>query len=214
MKDLHAVETQSIQSHADQITHLRQQLAELENSQLTASPLPDIATLDDGELISSGSTAEVQTPEQPIAEIHLPANYDPAKAQKITETVSAMLLNPRFWAKPMRPDDFLGGCSIPVFDDRSLQKFYDHAYDYLVNDAAKESQRTNQPVVMPTEDQIKDEVWRRYTNKKVAEVKKALVTQRNTEAAKTGTDPVAVTEEEINQRVDEIVAALRKAEGC
>jgi hypothetical protein len=208
---MYTPEPRTTQSPTDQIAQLRQQLAELENSQPTASSEPGTTTTpDDGESTSSGSTAEAPSP----AHIEVPANYDQGMAQQITDTVAAMLLNPRFWAKPTRPDDFLAGCSIPVFDDRSLQQFYNHAEDDLTKDAARASQKTNQPVVLPTEDQIKDEVWKRYTKKKLAEVKKALVAERKTEAAKTGTDPVAVTDEEINDRVDEIVAALRKAEGC
>lgn len=136
------------------------------------------------------------------------------KKQALRDKLEETINNPRFWAKEIRYDSVMSALVVPVFDDKSLQMFYNHAQDDLTTEAAKKSCESGVPVVMPTEDEIKAEVWIRYTGKLIELEKKALTKSRKRDAEDNGTTFVRVTNEDVMPTVEQAVQKLRASENC
>lgn len=137
---------------------------------------------------------------------------DPVKKAKIEVLFTETINNPRFWAKENRYKALMVALVIPVFDDRSLQQFYNHSEDDLMAKAAKSSRDSGLPAILPTEEEIKTEAWSRYTEKIMAEEKKALVKKRKDDAKANGTRYVPVTDDDVRETVTDHVSKLRDQE--
>ena len=139
---------------------------------------------------------------------------DQAKKQALMAKFEETINNPRFWAKESRYKTLMDNLVIPVFDDRSLQQFFNHATDDLITAAAKKSSSSGLPVVMPTEEEIKAEVWRRCEAGLMEQEIKVLNQRRKAEAKIAGTKHVQVKAEEVKVSVDLELANMRAAENC
>lgn len=171
------------------------------------SDLPDKPAETDAPVESSSTSDGEPSPTE------CEVTIDPVKKEKLEVLFAETINNPRFLAKESRYTDLIAALTIPVFDDRSLQQFYNHAKDDLTNEAAVRSAKEGLPVVLPTEEEVKAEAWERYTKKQMVIERKALLKERKKESERTGNAPVPVKEEEVKARVKEIVAKLRETEG-
>jgi uncharacterized protein involved in copper resistance len=173
------------------------QSSELEKPQAETSILPYVST-----------SLNVSTLSAAIVLI------DQAKKQALEGKFNETISNPRFWAKDSRYKTLMDNLVIPVFDDRSLQQFFNHATDDLITAAAKKSSSSGLPVVMPTEEEIKVEVWRRCEAGMMEQEIKSLNQKRKAEAKTTGTKHVPVKSEDVKAIVDAELAKLRASENC
>lgn len=98
---------------------------------------------------------------------------DPARKNALRARFEATIANPRFWAKESRITALEDATLIPVFDDKSLQQFFNHAMADLESEAARKSSKDSLPAVLPTEEEGKAEAWRRY----IAQAKKQITKQ-------------------------------------
>lgn len=161
------------------------------------------------ESLGAGSPAEQYAPVQSSPVVGM---IDEVRKQAFQVKFNETINNPRFWARPSRVSGLDTALDIPMFEDRSLQQFYNHATDDLINEAAKRSARTGEPVVMPTEEEVIAEVWKRCLEKYIGLERRALTKERRLEADKTGRPIVRVTDTEIRERAEAAVEALRKTE--
>jgi len=141
-----------------------------------------------------------------------PIPVDGSKRQTLVNAFHAAIANPRFWAKENRYDVLLAACSVPVFDDRSLQMYYIHADSDLNAAAAKKSMADEVPAVLPTEEEIKAEAWRRWVASETESVAKGLNKVRREEAKLEGRKFIQVPAAEVQVIVAESEARLRASE--
>jgi len=133
---------------------------------------PDEGVVDDARDDSAGNTEVDHSPT--TSGTTAPASsIDPVKREELTQLFLATLDNPRFWAKDTRVEALKNALVIPVFDDRALQQFFNHAMDDLIAKAALHSSQSGQPAIMPTEEQAKTLAWERYAIKRKKELKRA-----------------------------------------
>jgi hypothetical protein len=137
---------------------------------------------------------------------------DLAKQEALRAKFEDTINNPRFWAKDTRYDTLMSALAVPLFDDRSLHQFYIHAESDMTADAAKKSSAAGVPAVLPTEEEIIAEAWRRWLADETKEVTKSLNKQRREEAKKAGTKFIPVSAEEVHAIVAKAEAELRASE--
>jgi hypothetical protein len=148
--------------------------------------------------ISIPVTLPLQVDQPEVASIiERDSGIDTAKRDGLAHRFTMTVNNPRFWAKLSRVQALEDALVIPVFDDKSLQQFYNHAMADLKAEAAEKSSRSGTPAVMPTEGEGKAEAWSRYEAKLNATIRKEL--------KKTG---AKVGEDEVNVRVKEAMDKL------
>ena len=139
---------------------------------------------------------------------------DKAKQDSLRAKLEETINNPRFWSKVSRYDSLMSAMSVPVFDDRSLHQYYIHSESDLKADAATKSFATGVPAVLPTEEEIKAEAWRRWVADNTKEVTKSLNKQRREDAKKAGIKFVPVPVAEVQAIVAKAETELRASEGC
>lgn len=132
--------------------------------------------------------------------------------QALRDKLEVAINNPRFWAKDIRYETLMNAMNVPLFDDRSLHQFSIHAESYLKSEAATKSFNTGVPAVLPTEEDIIVETWRRWVAEETKEVTKSLNKLRREEAKRTGVKFTPVPIEEVQAIVAKAEADLRASE--
>ncbi len=79
---------------------------------------------------------------------------DLARQDELTTRFIDLINNPQYWKNPNRIMKLDEALFLPVYDDRSLQQFYNSAKDELIKSAMKFAIDNKTVPVMPTEDQI------------------------------------------------------------
>lgn len=118
-------------------------------------------------------------------------NIDLAKKEELQVKFAEAIANPRFWLKETRVKALEDAMAVPVFDDKSLQQFYNHAMDDLNIEAARKSNKEGVPAVLPTEDAGKRLAWERY----LAQARKQIIKELKKEGKE-------VVEDAIKERLD------------
>lgn len=158
---------------------------------------------------------EVQTkPKQPtviVTQVEV-TSIDQVRKQKLKIKFNETINNPRFWAKESRYDGVMSALVVPVFDDRSLHQYYIHADSDLNAGAAKKSKEDGVPAILPSEEEIKAEAWRRWVASETESVTKALNKKRREEAKQEGRKFIPVPAAEVQVIVAEAEAKLRASE--
>ncbi len=79
---------------------------------------------------------------------------DLKKKRDLDARYNALINNPRFWENPNRIKSLDDALNLPVYDDKSLQMFYNSASDELIKQAMEFAIKNKSVPVMPTEQQI------------------------------------------------------------
>ena len=139
-------------------------------------------------------------------------SIDPDRKKKLETKFIEAIQNPRFWVKKSRYDAVMSALVVPVFDDRSLHQYYIHAESDLNAEAARKSQEAGVPAILPTEEQVKAEAWRRWIDSESESVTKSLNKKRREEARSEGRKFIPVPDAEVQTIVAESEARLRASE--
>ncbi|HJW29341.1 MAG TPA: hypothetical protein VJ508_08805 [Saprospiraceae bacterium] len=168
--------------------------------QIIAAALSNAQAQQDGQATTQDAGAQI--------------TIDEAKKQELERKFQETINNPRFWAKANRYDALMDALVVPAFDDKSLHMYHIHSESDLMADAAKKSIADGLPAVLPTEEEVKAEVWRRWIASETENVTKALNKKRREEAKREGRKFTPVPTEDVKVIVAEAEAKLRAAENC
>ncbi|TGU71624.1 hypothetical protein E4633_15050 [Geomonas terrae] len=129
-------------------------------------------------------------------------NVDLARQANMKSKFLDTLANPRFWLKESRVKALEDALVVPVFDDKSLQQFFNHAMDDLTTEAAIKSSREGKPAILPTEEEGKAEAWSRF----IAQEKRLITKQLKKDGTK-------ITEQIIEEMLQAKLATLTDKQG-
>lgn len=101
-----------------------------------------------------------------------PGVIDLEKKRDLDARYNDLINNPRFWENPNRIKALDDALYLPVYDDKSLQMFYNSASDELIKKAMALAIKNSSVPVMPTEQQICALAEEKHYEKYVAEPKR------------------------------------------
>lgn len=103
------------------------------------------------------------------------AVIDLAKQSELTLRFNDLINNPQYWSNSNRITKLDEALFLPMYDDRSLQQFYNSANDELIKAAMKTAITNNEVPVMPSEEEIRKLAESKHSEKVAKDLRREAV---------------------------------------